>query len=203
MNYLNSYTPPRSKAAPVITGKTPNGAPEEELNQAAGVWRAARALISPMPASAMRQQPFDGLNHPAQRSAGGFVDHGIAAMSEEIAGHEHVCRRQKHRDIAIGVGRGLRQQVQFLGSDIERERVVGGQRRPGLARSRNAPRQRGYILAGRQARTAIGIEDRRTGRGKGGVAIGMIEMPVRIDNPLRLRPSTRAVASSISATRGP
>jgi hypothetical protein len=185
-----------------MTGKTPNGAPEEELN--CGRLESARALISPMPASAMRQQPFDGLNHPAQRSAGGFVDHGIAALSEEIAGHEHVCRRQKHRDIAIGVGRGLRQQVQFLRSDIERERVVGAQRRPGLARrSRNAPRQRGYILAGRQARTAIGMgEDRRTGRGKGGVAIGMIEMPVRI-NPLRLRPSTPAVASSISATRGP
>ena len=31
-------------------------------------------------------------------------------------------------------------------------------------------------------------EDRRTGRGKGGVAIGMIEMPVRIDNPLRHSP---------------
>jgi len=31
-------------------------------------------------------------------------------------------------------------------------------------------------------------EDRRTGRGKGGVAIGMIEMPVRIDNPSRHSP---------------
>jgi len=68
--------------------------------------------------------------------------------------------------------------------------VVEGQRRPGLARrSRNAPRQRGYILAGRQPRTAIGVrKDRRTGRGKGGVAVGMIEMPVRVDNPLRHSP---------------
>ena len=31
-------------------------------------------------------------------------------------------------------------------------------------------------------------EDRRTGRGKGGVAIGMIKMPVRIDYPLRHSP---------------
>jgi hypothetical protein len=31
-------------------------------------------------------------------------------------------------------------------------------------------------------------EDRRAGRGKGGVAIGMIEMPVRIDDPLRHSP---------------
>ena len=68
--------------------------------------------------------------------------------------------------------------------------MVEGQRRPGLAwRRRNAPRQRGYVLAGRQARTAIGMgKDRRTGRGKGGVAIGVIEMPVRIDNPLRHSP---------------
>ena len=58
-----------------------------------------------------RQQPSTASIIPRNDPPEEFVDHGIAAMSEEIAHQEHVCRRQKHRDIAIGVGRSLRQRV--------------------------------------------------------------------------------------------
>src|SRR5262245_34134785 len=36
-----------------------------------------------------RKQFFDSLDHPAQRSSGRFVDHGVAAIGEKIAHDEH------------------------------------------------------------------------------------------------------------------
>src|SRR5262245_45784608 len=47
----------------------------------------------------------------AQRSSGRFVDDGIAAIGEKIAHDEHIARRQKNRDISVGMCRGLRQQA--------------------------------------------------------------------------------------------
>jgi hypothetical protein len=114
-------------------------------------------------------------------------------MGEEITHHEDVCRRQKDGNIAVGVGRGLRQQVQFLGPYIECEWVVESQRRPGFSRrSRNAPRKRRHILVGRQALAAICMSEHRSaGSGKSGIAVGMVEMPVRVDHPSG-RPTERA-----------
>ena len=117
-----------------------------------------------------RQQPFDGLDHPRNDPPERFVDHGIDAMSEEIARSPARLPTTGHHDIAIGVSPGLRQQVRSSSvPGIERERMVEGQRRPGLAgEAEISPRRRGHVSAGRQTRTAIGMgEYRRTGRGKG------------------------------------
>src|SRR5271168_2549801 len=103
-------------------------------------------------------------------------------MGEEIACYEYVRGGQKDGDISVGVGWGLRKQLQFVGADIDHQRLVEGDRRPGRARrGRNVPRQRRHILVRRKAPAAIGMtEDRRTCGGKSGVAIGMIEMPVSV-----------------------
>jgi len=69
-----------------------------------------------------RKQFFDGLDHSAQRSSGRFVDHGIAAIGEKVAHDEHIARRQKNRDISVGVCRGLRQQAQLLCPDVQHDR---------------------------------------------------------------------------------
>jgi hypothetical protein len=69
-----------------------------------------------------RKQFFDGLDHSAQRSSGRFVDHGIAAIGEKVAHDEHIARRQKNRDISVGMCRGLRQQAQLLCPDVQHDR---------------------------------------------------------------------------------
>src|SRR5580692_7585088 len=106
-------------------------------------------------------------------------------MGEEIARYEYVRGRQKYGYIPVGVGRGLREQLQLFCADIDHQRLVEGNRRPGRARrGRNVPRQRRHMLVRRKAPAAIGMtEDRRACGTKSGVAVGMIEMPVSVDDP--------------------
>ncbi|MEJ0016946.1 MAG: hypothetical protein WDN25_10320 [Acetobacteraceae bacterium] len=133
------------------------------------------------------------------------VDEGINAVPERIAGVQHVGAREHHADVAVGVRRLIAGKHHIHAVHPHRATAVQHVRRD-RGRWRGGKIVVPVLDALRRGQVPPGIgvrNDRGAERVDPGIAVGVVEVPVRVDQPRdRIGAEFRQRALDIAPRRG-